>query len=153
MHADVQEAAERIERAVRALTAALTGGAGAEEVTACDWEVLRSLAAYADAADRPEYETSLTWVPPLLDIEAEEDDRDKVIHFATWVFAVADEQRAMSATAPDGPEQPITSAADVVSTRFDREVSWPDAAAYEQLGLDLELVRHTTHTMLPADDG
>lgn len=152
MHDDVRDAAQRLERAVRDLTTALTGEASAEEVTACDWEVLRSLAVYADAADRPEYDTTLAWVPPLLDIEAEEDARAKVLHFATWVFAVDDEQRAMSATAPDGPERPITSAADVVSTRFDREATWPDIDAYEQLGLDLELVRHTTHTMLPAAD-
>lgn len=149
---ELRQASERVERAVRALTDALDGpDVGDEEVTARNWEVLRSLAAYQDAAMRPEYPRVLEWVPPLLEIEDGDRTRDKVIHFATWVFSVADEPRAVAAAQsrladdPDGAEF-VEHASDAVGVLFDEDMTWPDG--YEQLGLDLELVTHSSHTML-----
>ncbi|HEX6443743.1 MAG TPA: hypothetical protein VF053_01545 [Streptosporangiales bacterium] len=151
MDTELQQAAERVQRAVRALTAALERGRAAEEVTAGNWEVLRSLAVYQEAATRPEHPSVLEWVPPVPEIEDGDRSRDKVVHFATWVFAVTDEARAVAAARSrlaghqDGAGF-VEHAADAVGVLFDEDAHWPDG--YEQLGLDLELVTHSSHTML-----
>lgn len=148
---ELRQASERVERAVRALTDALEADSGADEVTARNWEVLRSLAGYQDAAMRPEYPSVLEWVPPLLEIEDGDRSHDKVIHFATWVFSVDDEARVVAATRerladePDGAEF-VEHASDAVGALFEEDVHWGEE--YEQLGLDLELVTHSSHTML-----
>jgi hypothetical protein len=148
---ELRQASERVERAVRALTDALEADSGADEVTARNWEVLRSLAGYQDAAMRPEYQSVLEWVPPLLEIEDGDRSHDKVVHFATWVFSVTDEARAVAAARerladePDGAEY-VEHASDAVGVLFDEDMRWPEG--YEQLGLDLELVTHSSHTML-----
>lgn len=150
---DVQQASQRLEAAVRALTDSLTASPQPEEeVSTCNWEVLRALAVYQDAADRPENPAVLEWVPPLVEIE-EDRDHDKVIQFATWVFSITDEQRAVSSGIRRlgdrrDEEQRLDSAADVVGALFDQEQGWPDVEAYEQMGLELELVNQSTHTML-----
>src|SRR4051794_16703386 len=94
---ELRQASERVERAVRVLTDALEAESGADEVTARNWEVLRSLAGYQDVAMRPEYPSVLEWVPPLLEIEDGDRSHDKVVHFATWVFSVTDEAVAVAA--------------------------------------------------------
>ncbi|MBO0826665.1 MAG: hypothetical protein J2P24_02675 [Streptosporangiales bacterium] len=147
---ELRQASERAERAIRSLTDALEAEVGAEEATARNWEVLRSLAGYQDAATRPEYPTVLEWVPPLLEVEEGDRSRDKVVHFATWVFSVADEARAVAAARsrlagdPDGADF-VEHASDAVAVLFDEDVRWGEE--YEQLGLDLELVTHSSHTM------
>lgn len=148
---ELRQASERVEHAVKALTDALEAGLDADEVTARNWEVLRSLAAYQDAAMRPEYPSVLEWVPPLLEIEDGDRSHDKVIHFATWVFSVTDEGRAVAAarsrTDGDADGAPyVEHAADAVSVLFDEDMTWPEE--YEQLGLDLEFLTHSSHTML-----
>ncbi|HEX6443740.1 MAG TPA: hypothetical protein VF053_01530 [Streptosporangiales bacterium] len=148
---ELRQASERVERAIRELTDALDAESGPEDVTARNWEVLRSLAAYQDAAMRPEYPSVLEWVPPLLEIEDGDRSRDKVVHFATWVFSVTDEARAVAAARErlaDDPDEAefVGHAAEAVGVLFDEDVRWPEG--YEQLGLDLELVTHSSHTML-----
>lgn len=148
---ELRQAAERVEHAVQALTDALESELGADDVTARNWEVLRSLAGYQDAATRPEYPSVLEWVPPLLEIEDGDRSHDQVVHFATWVFSVTDEARAVAAARsrladdPDGTEI-VEHAADAVGVLFDEDMTWPEE--YEQLGLDLEFVTHSSHTML-----
>lgn len=147
---ELRQASERVERAIRSLTDALESEVGADEVTARNWEVLRSLAGYQDAAMRPEYPSVVEWVPPLLEIEDGDRSHDKVIHFATWVFSVTDEARAVAgarariADDPDGAEF-VEHASDAVGVLFDEDVRWGEE--YEQLGLDLELVTYSSHTM------
>ncbi|MQA80784.1 MAG: hypothetical protein GEV10_20270 [Streptosporangiales bacterium] len=152
---DVQQASERLENAVRALTRVLTDSDRSDDdVTACDWDVLRALAEYQDAAERPDNPAVLEWVPPLLEIEETAGPEDKVIQFATWVFTVTDEQRAVTGGAERlaglGEERRPETAASVVGALVDEELAWPDIDAYGQLGLDLDLVRYSTHTMLGA---
>lgn len=153
---ELRQASERVERAIRALTDALeVSDPGGDEVTARNWEVLRSLAAYQDAAMRPEYPSVLEWVPPLLEIEGGDRTHDRVVHFATWVFSVTDEDRVVAAARsrladdPDGAEF-VEHAADAVGVLFDEDATWPDG--YEQLGLDLEFVTHSSHTMFADGD-
>lgn len=156
---ELRKASERVEQAIRSLTDTLTvGPAGDDRVTARSWEVLRSLAAYRDAALVPVNPAVLEWVPPLLEIEAADRSRDKVIHFATWVFTVTDRTKAVAAgrarlaREPDDPRR-VESAADAVGILFDEDMTWPELREYEQLGLDLELVEHSSHTMLAPDSG
>lgn len=153
---DVRQASERLENAVRALTRALTDADRSDDdVTACDWDVLRALAEYQDAAERPENPAVLQWVPPLLEIEDTSGPDDKVIQFATWVFTVTDERRAVAGGAERlaslGEERRPTTPAAVMGALVDEELAWPDVDAYGRLGLDLDLVRYSTHTMLGSD--
>lgn len=156
---ELRHASERVEQAIRSLTDTLTRRpVSDDQVTAQSWEVLRSLAAYKDAALRPENPAVLEWVPPLLEIEAGDRSRDKVIHFATWVFAVTDRTKAVAAGRtrlagePDDPMR-VESAADAVHVLFDLDMTWPNLREYEQLGLDLEFVEYSSHAMLADDSG
>lgn len=147
---ELRQASERVERAVRSLTDALESELDDDEVTARNWEVLRSLAGYQDAAMRPEYPSVVEWVPPLLEIEDGDRSHDKVIHFATWVFSVTDEDRAVEAARARLADEPddaafVEHAADAVGVLFEEDVRWGEE--FEQLGLDLELVTHSSHTM------
>lgn len=47
----------------------------------------------------------------------------------------------------------VESPADTVHVLFDIDMTWPDLREYEQLGLDLEFVEYSSHTMLADDSG
>lgn len=157
MH-DITEASARVTAAVEELTRCLTAGEPEDEVARRNLDVMRALAMYRDAADRPETPAVLDWVPPIVEVEelADELRTDRIVHTATWVFSVADQTKVvrggrsrLSATGCDTSS--LRTSAEVVSALFDEELTWPDFQAYDELGLTLELVDATSQSLHPAD--
>lgn len=156
---DVTEAARQVDEAVRDLTAALVDGLPEDEVSRRNLAVLRALAAYRDAADRPEHPAVLSWVPPIVEVEDLDDEhegRDKILHSATWVFTVDDHDAIVAAgrrrLAPtERGSANLDTSADVVSALFDEEMAWPDFQAYEEMGLSLAMVDFSSQTLVAVD--
>ncbi|MQA80781.1 MAG: hypothetical protein GEV10_20255 [Streptosporangiales bacterium] len=156
---DVTEAARQVDEAMRALTASLVDGRPEDEVARRNLEVLRALAEYRDAANRPEYPSVLSWVPPIVEVEDLDDEhegRDKILHSATWVFTVddhdkvvADGRRRLAPTERGNAN--LDTSADVVSALFDEEMTWPDFQAYEEMGLSLAVVDFSSQTLVALD--
>lgn len=156
---DVTAAAQLVDEAMRELTAALVDGLPEDEVARRNLEVLRALAAYRDAADRPEHPAVLSWVPPMVEVEDLDDEhagRDKILHCATWVFTVDDHDRIVAdgrrRLAPtERGNEGLDTSADVVSALFDEEMTWPDFQAYEEMGLSLAMVDFSSQTLVAID--
>lgn len=151
---DLVTAADRLIDDIRTLTDCILDDGSDEERTQLNWAVLRSLDHYRNVASWTTERSPdvLEWVPELAEIEETFDDHrglDRIIQFATWVFAVTDAEEFMRKgrenVAVYESVDADSAVASVVAGRFDSEIDWPDFNRYADAGLRLEHMQYSTH--------
>lgn len=153
MSTELEQASRQVREALDAHTRALSGDPDGDQVSALGWATLRALANYREIAAELTDAPVLPWLPPLLDLEAGERDRDKVLMFGTWMFAVRDERGAVEGTRgrlADDLDAPVDTASEALLALAEAELHWPDVHAYRCLGLDIEFSEYSAHLLLSA---